>query len=288
MKYACLHTHTEFCDGRGDVESFCCRALEKGLDSLGFSAHAPVFKKTGFRTDWNLKEEQLQEYLDAVNAAKLRWEGKLPIYLGLEVDYIPGLMGPADRDYRDMGLDYIIGSVHYLIPPHGAPFTVDGPPEEMERGLREGYGGDIFALIEAYWDSMEGLIHRGAFDILGHPDLIKKNNRGNRFFSENAELYCKRSTAMAVLAGKTRLVAELNTGGMNRGKIDDPYPSLALLKSFHENNVPVTINADAHKAEDLDGHYGEARAHLLLAGYGEAMLFGGKKENRAVWRQEKL
>ena len=100
MHFACIHTHTIFDDGADDIESCCRVAYEKGLVSLGFSAHAPVTKKTGFRTDWHLSDERLEEYIDCVRAAKKRWEGKLPVYLGFEVDFIDGLMGPADRDYR--------------------------------------------------------------------------------------------------------------------------------------------------------------------------------------------
>ncbi|MDR0585170.1 MAG: PHP domain-containing protein, partial [Treponema sp.] len=59
MYSSCLHTHTEFCDGRGDVESFCLTAHARGLAAIGFSAHAPLAKKTGLKTDWHLRDEDL-------------------------------------------------------------------------------------------------------------------------------------------------------------------------------------------------------------------------------------
>ena len=288
MKYACLHTHTNFCDGKGDVESFCCSAYEKGFHSLGFSSHAPVEKKTGFKTNWHMKEERLGEYLEAINAAKQRWEGRLAIYAGLEVDYISGLMGPADNDYRDMGLDYIIGSCHYVIPSRGAPFTVDDSLNVVEQGIKDSYGGDPLAFAEAYWDSQEGLISSGGFDILGHPDLVKKNNAQGRLFSEDAEPYRKRIARAAVLAGEQGVTIEVNTGGLIRGWTDSIYPSLPLLRLFRENKVPAIINADAHKPENLDGYYPEARECLLAAGYKSMVLFEGKKDGRPVWREEAL
>ena len=288
MALACIHTHTTFCDGHDDVETFCRRACEKGLESLGFSAHAPITGKTGIRSSWNLPDEKLPDYLEAVRAAKKRWEGKLPIYLGLELDFIPGLIGPADRDYREMGLDFIIGSVHFVIPPRGEPFTVDDSAENVDRGIQEGFGGDPMGMVEAYWNSLEAMIRAGGFDLLGHADLIKKNNAGNRLFSEDTDSYRKRTAAIAALMGSTGLSAEINTGGINRGKIKDCYPSPGFLKLFREHNVPMVINADAHKAEDLDGHYEEARQALLAAGYTETSLFEGRKNGRAVWRKEKL
>jgi histidinol-phosphatase (PHP family) len=288
MSLACMHTHTVFCDGKDDIETFCRTAYEKGLLSLGFSAHAPVFAKTGLRTNWHLADERLGEYLDSVRSAKKRWEGMLPVYLGLEVDFIPGLTGPADKDYRKMGLDYIIASVHYVLPPRGGPFTVDGPPEEVEQGIKEGFDGDPMGMVESYLDSEEAMIHAGGFDVLGHPDLVKLHNKDNKFFNPKSDFYLKRIAVLAALLAEADVPSELNTGGLNRDKISECYPSLDFLKHFREQNVPIVINADAHKAVELDGHYKEARKSMLEAGYKETVLFSGKVNGKAVWKSEKL
>jgi histidinol-phosphatase (PHP family) len=248
-----------------------------------------------------MAEERLPEYLDTVRAARCRWEGKLRIYLGLEADFISGLTGPADREYREMDLDYLIGSVHFIIPPTGPPFPVDGCWESVERGIREGFGGDGEALAQAYWDNVAAMIAAGGFDILGHADLIKKNNRAARDLEKTAPLspperifksqnpdYLRRGREIARAAAKAGLVAELNTGGINRGKIDEPYPSPAILKFFRENSVPALISADAHRAEDLDGNYGRALQELLAAGYTETVLFEGREGGRARWVREPL
>ncbi len=92
-KFSSLHTHTVFCDGKDNVETMCRTAYEKGLASIGFSSHAPV-GSTGLKTHWHIKDDKLGEYINEVKAAQLRWEGKLPVYLGLEVDYIKGLRSP--------------------------------------------------------------------------------------------------------------------------------------------------------------------------------------------------
>ena len=288
MNLACIHTHTVFCDGKDDIETFCRTAYEKGLVSLGFSAHAPIFAKTGIRTGWHLADERLGEYLDSVRSAKKRWEGRLPVYLGLEVDFIPGITGPADKDYREMGLDYIIASVHYVLPPKGEPFTVDGPLEEVEQGIREGFGGDPTGMVESYLDSEEAMIRSGGFDVLGHPDLVKLHNTSNKFFNPDSNFYIKRIAALAALLAETGVPSELNTGGLNRDKISECYPSLDFLKHFRKQNVPIVINADAHRAEELDGHYEEARKTMLEAGYTETVLFSGRVNGKAVWRSEKL
>ena len=123
---------------------------------------------------------------------------------------------------------------------------------------------------------------------MGHPDLVKKNNLHNRWFSEEDGFYRGRILAAAALAFQTGVTPEINTGGMNRKKLSVPYPSLPFLRLFREQGVPMVINADAHRVEDLDGHYGEAREALLAAGYTETALFAGRKDGRACWRFEKL
>jgi len=293
MSLACIHTHTLFCDGSDDIETCCRAAFQKGFACLGFSAHNPILKKTGIDNGCNLPDEKLEEYISEVLAAKKRWEGKLPVYLGLEVDFIENLTGPADRDLHELGLDFIIGSVHYVLPPKGEPFAVDDKAERIERGIREGYGGDPMGMVEAYLNAEIAMIRSGGFDLLGHPDLVKKNNfkkdgDQNMLFSEDAALYLEKTAAIAALMGEKGIPAEVNTGGISRGKTKDCYPSLAFLKLFRRHGVAMVINADAHKAEHLDGYYDEAKKSMLEAGYKESLIFEGRQNGRALWRSESL
>jgi histidinol-phosphatase (PHP family) len=240
----------------------CRVAYEKGLDAIGFSAHAPIFDKTGWVTDWHLRD--FAGYVAAVQAEKARWNGVMPVYVGLEVDFVKGLIGPVD--FRGLGLDYLIGSVHYLTREDGARhsggdcierFTVDGSPAEFERGIA--LLGGVEAVVNAYWDAEEALIAEGGFDILGHIDLIKKNNGNARYFSETAPFYVERITRIADLiadaGAKRNIVVEVNTGGLNRGTTTDLYPSPALLGLLRERDVPLILTADAHCADHLDGNY---------------------------------
>jgi histidinol-phosphatase (PHP family) len=284
MKYTSLHTHTLFCDGTDDVETMCRAAWEKGLVAVGFSAHGPIRRKTGLNTNWHLPEERLAEYAAEVRAARKRWEGKIAVYLGLEMDYIKGLIGPADQDIQELGLDFIIASVHFVAPPgKGGLFSVDGSMKELERGVREGFSGDGEAMMVCYWNAVQDMIAAGGFDILGHADLIKKNNKDRRWFDPEGETYRRKIRETAQAAGKAALAVEVNTGGLTRRKTPDPYPSLPLLRHFREYGVPALITADAHRAQDLDGFYQTARESLLAAGYTTHVLFTGRKNKRPQW-----
>jgi len=285
--FSSMHTHTIFCDGQDDVETMCRAAYEKNLCAVGFSAHAPIYKQTGIDSEWNMKEEKVDEYVSEVLAAKKRWQGKLAVFLGYEVDYIKGIRSPLDSDIRAINPDFLIGSVHYIFPTNGArPFTVDGPPEEFESGVKDGFGGNADALMQCYYDTVLQMIQEGGFDILAHADIIKKNCHDKKFWDERDEFVRQKEIAAAL--SRAGLTAEVNTGGINRGKISDVYPSLQFLRFFREYNVPVTITADAHSARDINGNYDIALQMLKNAGFSEHMVFIGKKNGKTMWKKQKI
>jgi histidinol-phosphatase (PHP family) len=265
----------------------CRAAHDKGLAAIGFSAHAPV-GKTGLKTTWHMKDERLNEYMDEVNAARRRWEGKIAVYRGLELDYIKGLRCALDNDIQNLNLDYLIGSAHYIVPPYGAPFTVDGPATELETGISEGFAGDGEAMMNAYWDAVTEMLTLDGFDIVGHLDLVKKNNAANRFFNSESKAYLRRIEEVVRAAASGGFVVEVNTGGINRGYLSEPYPSPEIMRLLRRHNVPVMISADAHNARDLDGHYQTACQMLLDTGYTSHVIFAGRSGGKPVWREEAL
>ena len=286
-QFSSMHTHTVFCDGRNDVETMCRAAYENNLYAIGFSAHAPVAKQTGRDSTWNLKQERVAEYVEQVLAAKKRWQEKLNVFLGYEVDYIKGLRSVHDSDIKALNLDYTIGSVHYIYPANGAePFTVDGSAEEFEKGVKEGFGGDVEALMHCYYDAVTEMTAMGGFDILGHADLLKKNCQGKNYWPQESELCRQKEIAHAV--AKAGVIVEVNTGGINRKKIDDVYPSLPFLRFIREYDIPVIITADAHRAEHICGNYDIAVQTLIQAGFDEHVLITGRKNGKILLKKEKI
>ncbi len=264
-----LHTHSLFCDGRDTVEELCQEAFRQGLTSLGFSSHAPL----SFKTGWHMKKSQLNRYADTVRSAALRWRGRLDVYLGLEIDFIENMCGPSDGRFSEYELDFVIGSVHYLVPPHGQPFTVDGPLDELTKGVAEGYRGDVVAAVDAYWWTIIAMVQAGSLDIVGHIDLIRRNNRLLRLFDEKSEHYRKSAKAAIAAIAESKGIVELNTGGMARGGLSEPYPSFSLLQAVRQASVPVTINTDTHDRRQLTAYYDEARVWLKDAGYSHQLVF---------------
>jgi histidinol-phosphatase (PHP family) len=222
--------------------------------------------------------EHFAEYCADVNAAREKWAGKLSVYLGLEADYIEGAASPARWDKEKYGLDYIIGSVHYIPTPKGALLEVDGSREAFRELVYGHFLGDAPEIARVYFGCVEKMAREGGFDILGHFDSVKKNNFGNVFFSFDDPV-CRKAVADAaafvVQAQKTGgFAVEVNTGAIARGTYPDTYPSAAVLRMLA--GVPFIITADAHHPTHLGMGYGKAVANLREAGCGETAFFEGR------------
>jgi histidinol-phosphatase (PHP family) len=230
---------------------------------LGFTGHNVV----PFQTDWTMPAQNLESYLREVRQAKSRYAGRVEIFLGIEADYIPGVTSPNHPRIRDLGLDFVLGSVHFVeLPGGGHSWTVDGSRQELETGLARVYGGDIRALVERYYALVGEMAEETKPDIIGHFDVVKKNNKAGELFSEEAPWYQAAVRAALQAVARSGRIMEINTGGIVRNTSGALYPSEWILREARRLDIPVMINADAHRPGDIDGYFREAAA--LLRGLG--------------------
>jgi histidinol-phosphatase (PHP family) len=264
LGFSNYHTHTRHCDGNREPEEFVEAALRKGMPRLGFSGHNVV----PFPAVWTMPAERLPDYLRQVREVKARFHGRIEVFLGMEADYLPGITSSLHPRIRDLGLDYVIGSVHFIAPLDGEySWTVDGTAEELDTGLRGCFGGDIRALVELYYRRVAEMAETTRPDIIGHMDIVKKNNRDGRYFSEDESWY--RSVVMGALeaVAHSGSVVELNTGGVVRNTSGALHPSEWILREALRLRIPVMVNADAHWPDHIDGYFAEAVRLLKDIGF---------------------
>ena len=274
-----FHTHCHYCDGNGSPLEMVEQAKQLNFKAIGFSSHAPL----PFKNDFCMQQENLEAYVRDIMA--LKTDNDIEVYLGLEVDYIRGLLSPSDKKWDDLGLDYKVGSVHTLAAPNDRypMLSVDGPHDEFKMLLNEVYQGSARDMIETYFQRVSQLCAEGGFDILGHYDLVKKHNKALQFFDETSPWY--KDIAISTLddVAKSGVILEVNYGGMLRGATDDVYPSPWLLKEARDRHIPIQINADAHAPHHLGVHHKYCREILLETGYQEQrVLLGGRWQDVAL------
>ena len=271
-----FHNHPGYCDGSGSIDAYAESALAAGLRSLGLSSHAPV----PFPCSWTMPLERLPAYCADVRAARVAYQGRLRLWLGLELDYLSPALIPEGTAFQRQKIlvhrpDYVVASVHFVgRDPDGLPWTMDESAESFARQLETVYRGDARRLVEEYYRllvemalAMPGL---GLPVIAGHIDKIKMWNVGGRYFAEDAPWYLAAIEEALQAIQAAGLVVEVNTAGLRRD-IGEPYPGPRVLHRCKALGIPVTISSDAHRPEDLTAGFEEAAALLRAVGYREVM-----------------
>jgi histidinol-phosphatase (PHP family) len=266
-----LHTHSSFCDGKLAPETYAASALEKDMDILGFSSHAPIPYPPGadaLGVFWCLKPDDIWSYTETINNLTTIHAGKLDIRLGLEIDYIPHVTGPNHPMFCEMQLDYSIGSVHAAgANPDGSIWTVDCKPDNFIEGIDRIFGGSVERTVREFYRRIREMVAEQPPDIIGHLDLIRKNNKTLNFLDESEKWYRHEVYETLEAVAASDCVIELNTGGMARGYVDQPYPSFFVLKRCRELHIPVMINSDAHHPDAVMAQYDYAVELLRKAGF---------------------
>ena len=234
-----LHTHTIFCDGKDDVEGMILHAEAQGLRSIGFSGHSHCHY---VKSASSMSAETTKRYKEEIARQKKRYEGRMEVFCGLEFDQY------SDDDLQ--GYDYVIGTNHYL--KLGDEFVgFDRTKEQVKDIINKYFDGDGLRFAREYYRQLAQLPAYGNFDIVGHFDLITKNNENGELFDETSPAYQQYALeCLHALAEKIH-VFEINTGAMARGYRQTPYPRAFLLKEMQKLGVGITISSDCHDGRFL-------------------------------------
>jgi len=273
-----FHTHTHYCDGCDKPSAYAEIALENNFSSLGFSGHAPLFVDQG----WTMTEENASSYCREVSDLKKIHAGKLNVLLGMEADYAPGLHTEFEILRRKFSLDYIIGSVHLVYSPEKNDYWfIDGPEENFISGLENIFENDIKSAVKAFFFQTVNMINSEKFDVIGHIDKIKMNNKG-RYFSENDKWYNDLVLLTIEQLNYDGPIVEVNMRGLYKKKSPAAFPDLSIIKECRKRNIRMTISTDAHSPEELPLLFNDAVIILKEGGYKEVWALNHKNIWEAV------
>lgn len=249
-----LHNHTILCNhAEGTIDEYIQSAIKKGTKYFGFSEHAPM----DFDPKYRLKFEQMQEYTNSVLDAKKRYQGKIEILLGYEVDFLEGHM---DERVLNADVDYLIGSVHFI-----EKWGFDNP-EFIGRYEDE----NIDDIWQKYFDAIEKMAKSKLFDIVGHLDLIKVF----KFMPKKDILEIAKNALIAIK--ESNMVVEINMAGY-RKPVAEAYPSLELLQEVYKLDIPITFSSDAHAPKQVSMFEKEIVEMAKKIGFTKCAIFKNRK-----------
>lgn len=249
-----LHIHTTYADGKDKPEELIKEAISKGFNSIGFSEHSYMYFSP---SPYQMTEEEAADYREEIRHLKSKYKGQIDIFCGMELEFY--------SDVKTEGYDYLIGSVHYL--------DFDGKILGFDRGLQEAldyvnlnFGGKGIEFARKYYETLCRLPERKV-DIIGHFDLLTKNNEKGGFIDVNSKEYLNLGfEAIHSLRGKIPFF-EVNTGAISRGYRTSPYPQKEFLKEFQKLGFGVVITSDCHDKRFIDCKFDEARELIAEAGF---------------------
>jgi histidinol-phosphatase (PHP family) len=152
-------------------------------------------------------------------------------------------------------LDYYILSIHSL--GTGKDMRAIDYTDKEFAYLVKLAGGDIKNIIKRYYTLLANETLKNKPDIIGHIDLIKKNNVNSKYFNEKENWYLDIVDNCLKEIKKTGSIMEINTGGVARYGPHCLYPCDEILVMARDYNIPLMLNSDAHNKDNLDFYYEE-------------------------------
>ena len=238
------HTHTWRCSHADGMEGdYVKAALEAGLEILGFADHSPYEFPPHHKSSFRMTTNQLRDYCDVVLELRQRYQGKIQIPLGLEMEYYPALFGNMLEIFKDYPLDYLILGQHFVGNEHDAPYN--------------GVGSEDVGLLKQYVRQSCDAMNTGKFTYFAHPDLIH--------FLGSTQLYLHHMRDICREANSCGAPLEYNLLGQGGGR---HYPTAKFWELAAEEGCAVILGVDAHQPEALLDKKNEERALRYLRSLG--------------------
>lgn len=237
-----LHTHTYRCHhASGKDEEYVIKAIENGYSTIGFSDHAPYLFPNGYVSSFRMLPNEAEGYAKSINSLKEKYNGKIDIKLGFELEYYPALFEKEIEFLKTFNYDYLILGQHYVDNEYEDYAIYSDSPTKSP------------AVLDKYISQVILGAKSGYYTYVAHPDLIN--------FKDDSELYIKKMTYMITVLKKIGIPLEFNFLGFTAKR---NYPNLDFWKIVSEVGNDVVIGLDAHNPSVYDDQENLQKAKQIL------------------------
>lgn len=157
------HVHSNYTkDAEGSIEDYCRSATEKNIKEICFTNHF-IAKNVLPLIDFRV--EKIPEYIKDVESNRKRFN--LTIKAGLEVDYWKSEHRIIEGILNEYQFDFILGCVHFI-----DDYVISGTKEDAAEFFKN---KTMLEIYRTYFMRVIETVESGLFDVLAHPDYIRKN-----------------------------------------------------------------------------------------------------------------
>ena len=229
------------------ISQFAQKAVEMGIEEIGLLEHCykfeefmPMYDSVCARSDyvnaWFRRVAGAHKYRDFTELTQKVKAANFPVKIkfGMEICYFKEHEDFIARLTRDTGLDFLLGSIHFV-----DDFAFDHKAEHWE-------GVDVDRIYRRFFEDSVSLAKSGLFDGLGHPDSIKLFGHKPSFsldgyYEDLAQALADSGMYADQNSGVERRCPGTGTLGMEPG----------LLRALKRHNVKVITSSDAHCPGDV-------------------------------------
>lgn len=279
MQILGYHNHNNFCDGEKNLDEYLQEAVKQRFTAFGFSSHAPF----NFFNKWSISVKNLNKYSSEIDFYKTKYETNFDLWKALEIDYAPGFIENFDFFREKYRLDYVIGSIHYVVHPRNKKLLfIDGDKERFKAGVHKIFGGDIRYAVESYFAQTMEMICTQKPDIAGHIDKIIMNASDSILINGNYPPWYENLVKQVVNeAVSNKVIIELNMRGLIKNKWHSSFIDEYFLPYCNKQGAKFVVSTDAHKPQEIALFYEKGLQMLSAAGIKTLMRFTGNK-----WTEE--
>lgn len=220
------HTHTYRCrHAVGEDREYVEKAIERGLQVLGFSEHVPMPFFDGHESRFRVPYALLEDYVNSVLALRAEYKDRIDVRLGFEAEYYPDLFESMLEALRPYPMDYLILGQHF----NDSAETVYNPYMPLDEGA-----------LKTYVDRVAAGMETGRFSYVAHPDLFH--------FDGPEEVYRREMGRLCMRAKALDIPLEINILGMREGRC---YPNDRFWTVAAELGCRAVLGCDAHDPNDV-------------------------------------
>ena len=250
------HIHPQVIKDESSFDEFASTAISKGIEEICITDHMPLSCSSA--SD-RIPKGRVNDYCRRVKKIAGKYEGRLSVKLGIEIDYHPSLKSEIEAVLSEGEFDFVLGSSHLHVLSSLSLF--DGKHSYGDYA-EEMYKNTVLASESGYFNAIAHVdMYRWIFT---KPDRFPLVDDG---FCESE--HAGAITDMLSAIKKNGLRLEINTHFASHTlDLSKVYPCDLITQTALDMGINFSFGSDAHKAEDVGKMLDMLRCHAL---YGKAI-----------------
>ena len=245
-------------DGLASIADQCARAVEIGLDEIGFSEHRDFDPNDPASSFF-----EYDRYIAEIEEARRKFGERLKIRAGVEIDYRKKYEPAIAEFLAAHPFDFVLTSVHFV-----DDKMLMTPEYNAGRTRRQAYT-DYFAVV---LDSVES----GLMDILGHLEYANRRGLAAWGLYRPQEFEAELDRIFDALIARN-IPLEINTAGLHQGR-GVMYPTAETVAMYSRRGGKLlSIGADSHQPAQLAHAYKTAVGTALANGLTHVCVWQNRK-----------